>query len=193
MKILDEIKNMDHSKKLAMIIRHADRDRIPDGEFGNEILLNEKGVANSLAFGSKLASRKVCRIFTSPVSRCVQTAEYISTGFGSSLEIIPTKALGDPGLHVADDRLAGEFYLKHGFDGMYQRFMKGEVVPGVPGAESLRNRIDEFIQENTIEEGVTLFITHDSLIALYDFCVSGKVYSKESWVDYLSGIITPVE
>jgi broad specificity phosphatase PhoE len=189
MKILDEIKNMEHCKRLAMIIRHADRDRIPDGEFGNEILLNEKGVANSLAFGTKLASSKVCRIFTSPVPRCVQTAEYISTGFGSSLEIIPTKALGDPGLHVDDDKLAGEFYLKHGFDGIYQRFMKGEPVPGISSAELLRNSIDEFIHENTTEEGITLFITHDSLIALYDFCVSGKVYTKEDWVAYLSGII----
>ena len=192
MKILDEIKNMNHCKRLAMIIRHADRDIIPDGEFGNEILLNGKGVANAMAFGSKLASNKVSRILTSPVPRCVQTAEFISTGYGSALEIIPTKALGNPGLHVSDDKLAGEYYLKYGFDGIYQRFMKEEPVPGVPGAALLRSSIDEFIQKNTTEEGITLFITHDSLIALYDFCLRGKVYTKENWLNYLCGIIRPV-
>ena len=44
MKILEEIKTHPANSKLAMIIRHADRDKIPDGSFGNEILLNKKGI-----------------------------------------------------------------------------------------------------------------------------------------------------
>ena len=71
---------MNVNEKIALLLRHADREDIPQGSFGNEILLNEKGKQNAQSFGEKLAEIKVNRIFTSPVGRCVQTAEYITKG-----------------------------------------------------------------------------------------------------------------
>ncbi len=102
---------MKTNEKISLLIRHSDRDDIPQGSFGNEILLNEKGRQNAQSFGENLSGRKINRIFTSPVGRCIQTAEFITKGYGSSVEIIETTALGAPGLHITDEKIAGDFFF----------------------------------------------------------------------------------
>jgi broad specificity phosphatase PhoE len=193
MKIIDDIKAYPKDVKLAVLIRHADRDKIPDGSFGNEVLLNRKGVENSIAFGEKLKDVKINRIFTSPILRCIQTAEFIEEGHGSDLTYHITKSLGDPGLHIADDKMAGEFILKHGFDVMYRKFVNGEEIPGVSSLQEFEKQMTSFIERNTTDSGVTFFVTHDSVIAFYDFCLSKKEYIRDNWVDYLSGMVLKIE
>lgn len=179
---------MNSNDKISLLIRHSDRDEIPKGSFGNEILLNEQGKKNAEMLGQSLSDRKVNKIMTSPVARCVQTAEFISKGYGNSIEIIETSALGSPGLHIDDEKIAGEYYLEHGFDKMYNRFMLGETLPGMPDKNELYNRMTKFIRDNSIQDGTTLYITHDMLIAFYHFSINKKVYTKDNWVEYLTGI-----
>ena len=179
---------MNVNEKISLLLRHADRDDIPQGSFGNEILLNEKGKQNAQSFGEKLAERKINRIFTSPVGRCVQTAEFITKGYGCPIEIIETTALGAPGLHISDEKIAGEFYLQYGFDEMYKRFMKGEEIPGMPNINELNYRITNFIKGNSTENGTTVFITHDMLIAFYHFSINKKFYTKDNLINYMMGL-----
>jgi broad specificity phosphatase PhoE len=179
---------MNVNEKISLLLRHADRDDIPKGSFGAEILLNEKGKQNAQIFGEKMSERKINRIYTSPVGRCVQTAEYITKGYGSSIEIIETTSLGAPGLHISDERIAGDFFLQYGFDKMYKRFMQGKEIPGIPNINELNYRITNFINENSTENGTTIFITHDMLIAFYHFSINKKVYTKDNWIDYMTGL-----
>lgn len=125
------------NENISLLLRHADRDDIPQGSIGNEVLLNEKGKQNAQCFSEKLSERKINRIFTSPVGRCVQTAEYITKGYGRRVEIVETTALGAPGLHITDEKIAGDFYLQYGFDEMYKRFIKGEGIPGMTNIDEL--------------------------------------------------------
>jgi broad specificity phosphatase PhoE len=187
--IKETIKHYSEKSKLSLLIRHGDRDKIPSGSFGNEILLNEKGIQNSLKFGESLASMKINKILTSPVGRCVQTAEFIAQGYGKSIEIIETTALGAPGLHINDGKVAGEFYLNVGFDEMYRRYLNEIEIPGIPPANEINQSITKFISENSIQNGLTIFVTHDMLIAFYHFSLNKTIYSKENWVKYLSGLI----
>lgn len=179
---------MDKNKKISLLLRHADRDEIPQGSFGNEILLNEKGKQNAQSLGAKLSDSKINRIFTSPVERCVQTAELLTKGYGKTIEILETTALGAPGLHIKDEKIAGQFYLQYGFDEMYKQFTQGKEIPGIPNLNELNNRVTKFITENTTTNGTTIFITHDMLIAFYHFSVNKKVYTKENWINYLTGL-----
>lgn len=179
---------MNTTEKISLLLRHSDRDDIPQGSFGNEVLLNEKGKQNAQSFGENLSERKINRIFTSPVERCVQTAEFITKGYGSSIEIIETTALGAPGLHITDEKIAGDFFLEYGFDGMYSRFIQGKEIPGIPSVNELNHRITTFLKENSTQNGSTLFITHDMLIVFYHFSISKKVYTKDNWVNYMTGL-----
>lgn len=187
--MLNEIQRHNADSKLALIIRHADRDKIPDGSFGNEIMLNQKGTENSFKFGEQLRNHKINCIYTSPVPRCVQTAHFLKEGYGQELPFYTTKALGDPGLHISDATLAGEFFLKHTLDEMYRRFIANEATPGVPDAISFEKEMSSFIKDKTKENGLTIFITHDSLIAFYHYCLNKKIYTKDNWVKYLNGIL----
>ena len=182
------IKQYSIDNKYALLIRHADRDLIPQGSYGNEILLNDKGKQNALSFGESIAKLKVNKILTSPVTRCIQTSEFIAQGYGKNIEIIQTTALGNPGLHISDAKIAGEFYLEHGVHEILTRVRKNEPVPGITDLKHFLIMITDFLKQNTEENGITIFITHDFLIAMYHFCLNGTVYTDKSWVDYLSGL-----
>jgi broad specificity phosphatase PhoE len=179
---------MNKNEKTVLFIRHADRDNIPNGSFGNEILLNEKGIQNAINFGESLSEIKINKIFTSPILRCVQTAEFIIKGYGSSINIFETTALGAPGLHISDENAAGEFLSQYGLFETYKRFVKGERIPGIPKIDELNSKITNFIKENSTEDGTTIFITHDMLIAFYHFSLNKNVYTKDNWINYLSGL-----
>ena len=174
--------------RLSALIRHADRDEIPNGSFGNDILISKKGKENSFNFGKCLSELKVNRIFTSPVQRCVQTAEQIGKGYGKSINIIQTTALGNPGLQIYDDKLAGEYFMQHGGFTMYTHFTQGREIQGVRSTEELRVSMTNFIAENTTQNGLTIFISHDMIIAMYHYCLDKTIYTKDNWVNFLSGI-----
>jgi broad specificity phosphatase PhoE len=187
--IEETIKHYSENSQISLLIRHGDRDKIPQGSFGNEILLNEKGVKNSLKFGECIAGMRVNKILTSPIGRCVQTAEFIAKGYGKDLEIIETKALGDPGLHITDEKIAGEFFLHYGFEDMYNRFVNEINIPGVPKASELNRSLTNHLVENTSQNGLTIFVTHDMLIAFYHYSLNKTIYTKENWIKYLSGLL----
>jgi broad specificity phosphatase PhoE len=178
----------EYKRKISLLLRHSDREDIPKGSFGNEVLLNEKGKQNAQRLGESLVEKKINKIYTSPVGRCVQTAEYLTKGYGSSIEIIETTALGAPGLHITDEKVAGNFFLEYGFDEMYSRFIQGKEIPGIPSVEELNHRITTFIKDNTTQNGKTLFITHDMLIVFYHYSINKRIYTKDNWVNYMTGL-----
>ena len=182
------IKQYSEKDKISLLIRHADRDKIPAGEFGNEVLLNETGKERASNFGKSLSNMKINRIFSSPIGRCVQTAEHISKGYDKPIEIIETTALGAPGLHITDEKIAGDFFLAEGFDEMYRRIINDISIPGMPTAEQYNKQMTDFLIKNTQKKGVTLFITHDFLIVFYHYSISRKVYDRDNWVKYLGGL-----
>jgi len=189
MKIIEQLKNHSAGSKLALMIRHGDRDMFPEGELGNDVLLNRKGIENSLLLGELLRDFEINRILTSPVQRCVQTADCIVKGYGKELEIIQTPCLGDPGLHITDDSLAAEYFLKHGFFKILDEFINGVPSPGLRKKDEYQRLMTDFICSETKEGGLTLYVTHDSLIALYHYCIFNTTYTPDNWVEYLGGLI----
>ena len=193
MNIIDKLKEYPVNSNIALLIRHSERDKIPDGEFGNDVMLNENGINNSIKFGEDLKQYKVNAIYSSPIKRCVQTASNVIIGYGENIEIIESNDLGDPGMHVLDADIVGQYYLKNGFWEMFNNFKNGESIQGLPKKEELKEFFYNFISSKTIESGITIFITHDSLIAFVAFVIGIKEYTEINWVDYLDGIILKVE
>ncbi len=71
---------------------------------------------------------------------------------------------------------------------MYKRFIQGEKIPGIPNIGELNHRITSFIKENSTQNGTTIFITHDMLIAFFRYSIDKTVYSKDNWINYLTGL-----
>ena len=185
---LRKIKDPD-SQKIAVLIRHGERENIPEGTFGNEILLTEKGKCDSTELGKQLAAYRINTILTSPVKRCVQTADMIKKGLGCDVKIILSNQLGNPGFHIVNGHTAGKAFIDYGCFGVFERFLHNENTEGVADANFLRTDAVEWLYKETQENGLTLFITHDSLIAHFAFANNIKKYSANDWVDFLDGII----
>lgn len=186
---LQKIKNVD-TRRIAILLRHGEREAIPTGTHGNEIRLTPNGVADSTHLGEMLSYFKVRNIYTSPIARCVQTAECIKKGYNPSIpEIICDDMLGNPGFHIADADIAGKAYLEYGCTGVYERFSRGEVINGLASADFLRHHPMQWLKSKTSEKGLTLFVTHDALIAHFAFANGIHTYDAENWIKFLDGII----
>ena len=175
-------------KKLALLIRHGERAPIPDNEFGDEVPLTDCGMRSSAELGRQLAPYNVRRIYTSPIRRCVQTAQQIQSALGYPVEVVLTHELGAPGFHISDAQSAGKAFLQQSAREVYERFVRGEQVDGLASVESLSTRAIDYIRTKTEQVGLTLFVTHDSLIAHFAFANQLKDYRHE-WVDFLDGCI----
>lgn len=186
---MELLKRYSAINKHSLLIRHGDRDQIPAGSFGNEVLLNERGKENSIKFGKDLIGLKVNKIYTSPIGRCVQTAENIAFGYGTNIEIIETKVLGAPGLYIYDDKLAGDFFLANGFGEAYNRFINDLKIPGMLSKNLLKSKMTDYLRETTNEKGLTIYVTHDMFIAFYHYSMNKAVYTKENWIKFLSGLL----
>lgn len=186
---LQKIEDVD-SRRIAVLLRHGERETIPAGTYGNDVRLTQNGVADSTHFGEALSCFKVRCIYTSPIARCVQTAECIKKGLGSNIpDIIYDDMLGNPGFHIVNADIAGRAYLEYSCIGVYERFSRGEVINGLASVDFLRNRPMQWLKAKTSEQGVTLFVTHDALITHFAFANGLYAYDAENWVKFLDGII----
>ena len=192
--LIERLHNIDNinSKRVAVLLRHGERGEIPSGSFGTEIRLSENGIRDSISFGKKISDLKIAHIYCSPIGRCVQTAEYIKKGLTAKqhdVQLTQEAQLGAPGFHIVNADIAGKAYLDYGCSGVFERFSQGEEIPGIASVESLKSVAMQWINAKTSKNGVTLFVTHDALIAHFAFANEIYTYSKENWIHFLDGII----
>ena len=174
--------------KISLLIRHADRFDIPAGGEDKGILLTDKGITNAIQFGKKLSNYQINKIITTPMERCIQTAEYIAIGYGKEIKIEPSKTFG--GLHIKDWQLAGEWLNKNGYEEWYRNITNDISTLGIHDAIQYKELMTNFLVENTKALDYTIFISHDFLIAFYQYAVNKTTYTMFSdWVNYLSGLI----
>ena len=181
--VLEQLEKLEDSKMngIAMLIRHGARGEISKGTYGTDVPLSGKGVAESIVLGERLSRFRIGVIYTSPIGRCVQTAECIKKGMGtagSETAICLEDQLGNPGFHIADVNEAGKAYLQYGCIGVYERFSRGERVEGLA-----------WLREKTRGKGMAVFVTHDALIANFALANGLRSYSAENWVGFLDGIL----
>lgn len=176
-------------KRVAVLIRHGERGKIPEGKFGNELPLTPNGTQQSLELGRALARYPVTRIITSPILRCVQTAEALRSGIEKPISIVEDTHLGNPGFHISDPKKAGRHYIELGGEKVFEKFILGENLEGISDASYLRTTALEWLKSQANECGISIFVTHDALIAHFAFANGIKTYSRENWIGFLDGVV----
>lgn len=79
-----------------LLVRHGENDWVKEHRLAGwlpDIHLNENGRRQAQEAGARLAPQPVAAIYSSPVTRCVETAEYIAAHF--RLPIIINEELGE--------------------------------------------------------------------------------------------------
>lgn len=175
-----------------LLIRHAERPDIPANSVGNEVLLTDKGKADTRNF-ARIISDPVISIQSSPIGRCLQTAEIIAevVGFPKS-HIEDNSDLGDPGYIIEDGRKAWKHWQRKGASAVNNYLLTGgDKWSGFNDLDQATARFLETIeyQFSMKPNGLHVWITHDTILAAFASRVLDSSLTMEQWpgfLDYIS-------
>ncbi|RDL43765.1 hypothetical protein DN730_13545 [Marinomonas piezotolerans] len=174
-----------------LLIRHAERPEIPENTVGNEVLLTEKGKADTRRFAQRL-SEQVISIQSSPIKRCRQTAEIIADVLGFNHHaILANRDLGDPGFMIKDGTEAWIHWQKKGHQKVNEYLLSGsEQWTGFEDLDHAVSIFDGSIRQqlSSLGEGVHIWITHDTILATYASRILPNRLVISQWPQYLSYI-----
>jgi broad specificity phosphatase PhoE len=148
----------------SLLLRHADRPPIPPGEFGDDLEITDQGRRRARALGVLFGDRLI-RVVSSPVRRCVGTAEAILSGAGIQVAVERDCRLGDPGPWIVDARIAGEVFRARGTAGVVEGQLAGHCLPGMRSLHAGTTMLLDLLVGYGHGDGVSVMVTHDSVIA----------------------------
>lgn len=148
-----------------LVLRHGHRDEINEGSYGEKVALTPEGQRVAQRMGKSLSAARFAEIHTSPVLRCVQTAQAWIQGAKQNINIRPSNILGDPGPFVSNPFQAGPLFLQNPLELLAQLIVEGKA--DLPGMRSLKEGALLFIEYAlTVKRFPCLMITHDIVICL---------------------------
>ena len=200
----DFFAQVDWNSRIYLLLRHAERNHITPGDkdFGAHVGLTERGRRQAVTLGRMIPAIGDAVYFSSPVGRCVETAQCIGEGrklagygnfaipgtapgvAGASVNVTPLDALGD---FFVRDVPAYEQTLREGFyEGICKWLDSGKhdaFWPLHERAEQMREMMFEKAQSR-----FNIFVTHDAWIVpcLSHFC-SFK-FEPKCWMNFLTGL-----
>ncbi len=176
----------------ALIIRHAEREGIPTGEFGVDIPLTARGVAEAERLGGALiCAGKELTVVSSPVPRCVQTGEAILRGADCPGGVALDRRLGDPGPFVVDTDAGGPLFLELPVPEIVRRqLQQAEPLPGMrptpDGVEILLSLTAEQLENHG---RLSVYVTHDAILAVLVASLFRLPLEETGWPEYLEGLL----
>ena len=192
MNILSGIEKYRHEFcRHGLIIRHADREFIPDGVHDITTKLNEAGKINAQILGKSLKPFKIIKCFSSPVERCIQTANNILDGYSSDVTVTISNILGEPGPFVVNCEVAKEHFIKLGTKQVVEKQISNQQLSGIrPTSEGNRILLNFILSEivSYQENNLVLFITHDAILAPFINYLTGEKFGESNWIDFLDGL-----
>lgn len=174
----------------ALVVRHAEREDIPSGTFGNDVPLTANGRQAAYRLGAGLSSKPTGIIRTSPLPRCVQTAEAIIAGSGWQVDAIPDTLLGNPGPFVVDAELAGSLILDIGIFGAVAQQLSSTGPPeGMRSTSAgVRLVLNSAADALCAQSGTSVFVTHDAVLAVLVGTLYGRSVDEFRWPDHLDAL-----
>lgn len=178
--------------KYIIFMRHAEKLQSRNIHAGAALGLTEEGINQThiLAEYFKQRMKKNKKIKTSPIKRCVQTAEILSACFdrdNSTIEL--SNILGGPGAYVNDDKRALSVFTKYNVYEVLEKQLKNDYLPGMrsldEGTKLLLDTIKSDLMTNIYS---TICISHDViLMAFIRSLLKNRQFDRECWINYLEG------
>lgn len=194
-------KSVQPGDRVYFLVRHGERDHIrpDDPDHGAFVGLTDGGRKQAFNLGKAIGENAAnlgeaagdVAFFSSPVGRCMQTAEFIGRGLGMETPSVePLQPLADFFVEHYDA------YMETHRTGFYQgicRWLDGTAADSTyvdPAYFPLAKRSEE-MRQMMLEKGtanINVFASHDAWIVpcLNHFC--GLRFSPQRWMNFLSGI-----
>lgn len=151
---------------VALLLRHSIREEFVAGDIGNNIPITEDGKKIAIEFGRFLGER-LKTLHSSPLLRCVQTAEALREGAGVEADISGNRVLGDPGVFVVNAALAWSNWESLGNEGVMRHLAAEDyALPGMANPEEASQKLVRYMLSSMNGvPGLHVFVTHDVILA----------------------------
>lgn len=175
-------------RAVVVLLRHSVRGHLPPGDTGYCLPITDAGRRLALELGGLLRGR-LRTLQTSPLLRCVQTAQALAEGAGANIAITPNRLLGDPGVFVLDGRSAWTNWEQLGHEGVMRHLVhQTEALSGMARPdEAARFLVQSMLAKAASRPGVHVFVTHDSLVTATAARLLGRTLGLDDWPWYLEG------
>ena len=179
----------------GILLRHAERPEFRVGEDGFHVRLKPAGKAAARYLGERIGKRfghRIADLVSSPVPRCVETAEEIGRGAGHAGSVTESGILGHPGVFVRDAEQAMETLVAMGLEGFVEALGRGQRLDGMnpprPAAAKLLRFMLERIEAHP--GGLILFASHDIVVGpLVSLLGRGRCLPPRGRIfDFLEGV-----
>ena len=169
---------------MIYLIRHAEKSLVGKQK------LTKNGLQEAFFYGRKLSRTGIFfdLIKTSPVTRCLQTAEKIVEGMNIDIPIQESCLLGNPGIFVKDDQKAAKVFNQHSVCEVINQLIQNKHLEGFyPIKPASQLLIDEFNTARLTNQSI-LYISHDAIIMPFVAYINGitKIDEKQI-VHFLQG------
>ena len=166
----------------VLLLRHADRFAIADGDPGMTTRLTAEGERRARRLGEYLGTPPDWAQ-SSPLLRCTRTAELM----GGAPE--PSSLLGDPGPFVINPEVGGAVWSEHGNPAVVRAQLAGETWGCLrPLAEGVL-LIDDLLDRHlTSGAGTGIAISHDAIVMPYVHHHTQHDFSMD-WLAPLDGVV----
>lgn len=164
---------------VALLTRHSIREEGANRFATYDVPLTPEGVALAKVWGERLP-RPLCGLYSSPVGRCVATAEAIANGAGVQLPVETHMALVEPGSYVKDISQVGGLFLKLGPLGFANKHLRNEVR-GVLSPQQGALQLLQHLQGKLGAPGtLAVHVTHDTILAAFIYFLRGQNELEQS-------------
>jgi len=184
--VMHHLEQTPEDRVLLMLLRHSVRDHLPPDEVAYDLPITEHGNRLAVELGGHLRGR-LRTLHTSPLARCVQTAEALAKGSGTDIAVVPDRLFGAPGVFVLDDRLAWSNWQRLGHEGVMRHLVtEQEALPGMAHPEEAARFLVQYMLDIAGNRpGVHVFVTHDSLVTATAARLIHKPLGPGDWPNYL--------
>ncbi|KAA8734565.1 phosphoglycerate mutase family protein [Acinetobacter qingfengensis] len=192
---------------VLLFTRHSLREVVRGiGLAGYDLQLTDQGRELAFAWGEHLTqqtSRNITNCISSPIQRCVDTAELMIMGADQikqnnthKIDIAQESLLVEPGSFVVDIKQAAPYFREQGAVGFINSFVQNclpgmkHPVTGVLDVLKLLYQTYQVEQQHLDHCGhLSLAVSHDTILAAFIAIIAGhqQVESKD-WPEMMEGI-----
>jgi broad specificity phosphatase PhoE len=171
------------------IFRHAEKSTNMKSSDENSITLTQRGEESSREFGKEFINlyQNISFLKSSPIKRCIRTAELFIEGTSKNIKIFLSKNLGDPGVFIENEIVAAKHFKKNKCKNIIQCQINGINLEGIRDIRIGVKMLLEDILLDLKRNEITLYITHDVIMIPFICYLTDNLISLLNWINYLEG------
>lgn len=185
--LISSLEQLPRHVPVALVTRHSIREQPKNRFAGYDVPLTAEGVELAKEWGRCL-DRPIAAFHSSPVERCVKTAEAMAEGAGIELPVATHPSLVEPGSYVVDLPVAGPYFMKLGPLAFARKHLKNQVRGVLSPEQGARQLLQHFENSLTQPGTLSVHVTHDTILAsfIYFLCRESDI-EEAHWPWMLEG------